>query len=388
MRDIVLEASKNDAIVFNIADLQEHLEQLADKRGKQGRIYPLSWVLALIVMAKLAGEDNPTGITGWIRERAAQLWRLFDWRHERMPCVNTIRTILSEVVDASELEAALVDYLHQRYGGLQSELVAVDGKTLRGTIPKGMTRGVHLLAVYLPEEGVVLKQVMVDRQENEISVAQEALADVDLKGRVVCADAMQTQRELSAYIVGQGGDYLWFVKDNQPTLRADIEQFFKPPRRAAGWHIPALPSESTTVTTAGHGRTETRTLTVMRDDQQFLGWPAVTQVFKLERTVTYKKSGKTTREVAYGLTSCSVQRASPTQLLRWTRTYWGIENGLHYRRDVTLHEDATRMSNDTMASVIATLNNFVIGLTQKLGYNNLPAARRHFGFRLSQQLLG
>ena len=91
-------------------------------------------------------------------------------------------------------------------------------------------------------------------------------------------------------------------------------------------------------------------------------------------------------EVVYGLTSCSPQSASATQLLHWIRAYWGIENGLHYRRDKTLQEDATRFSLPKMPAVMATINNFVIGLTQKLGYPNLPEARRIFDWSIAYQL--
>ena len=73
-------------------------------------------------------------------------------------------------------------------------------------------------------------------------------------------------------------------------------------------------------------------------------------------------------------------------MLCWTRDYWGIENGLHYRRDTTLREDATRMSNDNQAQVMATLNNFIIGLASKLKLRNLAAARRHFDAQLNLAL--
>jgi hypothetical protein len=89
-----------------------------------------------------------------------------------------------------------------------SLVVALDGKTLRGTIPLGQTRGVHLLAAYLPQEGLVLAQVEVDRQENEIVVAPTILMQLDLQGVVVTGDAMFTQRTLSIQIVEAGGDYL------------------------------------------------------------------------------------------------------------------------------------------------------------------------------------
>ena len=110
------------------------------------------------------------------------------------------------------------------------------------------------------------------------------------------------------------------------------------------------------------------------------------QLFKLVRQVTHVKSQKTTTEVVYGLTSCTPKNASAKQLLDWIRAYWGIENGLHYRRDKTLQEDATRFSLPKMPAVMATINNFVIGLTQKLGYANLPEARRIFDWCIASQL--
>ncbi|MCB8980775.1 MAG: ISAs1 family transposase [Ardenticatenaceae bacterium] len=128
-----------------------------------------------------------------------------------------------------ELEATLRQYLHEQYGGQSSVLVAVDGKTMRGTIPKGMTQGVHLLTAYLVEEGIVLKQVEVLPEQNEISTAPALLAGLYLKDKVVIADALQTQRSFCMAVLRQGGQYVLWAKENQSTLLADIQQFFEPP---------------------------------------------------------------------------------------------------------------------------------------------------------------
>lgn len=95
-----------------------------------------------------------------------------------------------------------------RHFGQQSILVVIDGKTRQDTIPKGKTQGVHLLAAYLPEDGIVLLQVAVESKENEITAAPRLLAELDLRGRIVCSDAMFAQRQLSLQIVAQGGDYI------------------------------------------------------------------------------------------------------------------------------------------------------------------------------------
>jgi len=386
VKHIILEATNTDAVFFDIKDLEARLKQLTDTRDARGKIYPLSMILTMVILAKLAGEDKPSGITEWIRLRCDSFVKLFRCKHRRMPCLNIIRGILQEIVSLDELERIFGHYLHDTYGGGQSKLVAIDGKTMRGTIPKGCTQGVHLLAAYLPEEGVVLRQVEVDTKENEIKAAPQLLEGIDLKNKVICADAMHTQRQFSVDILVKGGDYIWFVKDNQPTLRADVEQFFQPAQRYAGWSLPELPRTIAETTDKGHGRLEKRTLTLMVDEQQFLEWPGVCQVFKLERYVQRLQTGKESTEVIYGITSCAPEVAPAEQMLRWTRDYWGIENGLHYRRDVTLHEDATRTSETRLAKTIAAINNFVVALSLKLGYLNLASARRTFNARIAAQL--
>jgi predicted transposase YbfD/YdcC len=314
------------------------------------------------------------------------LVRLFDCKHSRTPCLNTYRTVLGEVISQEELQTAFNRFLLTQYGGQRSVLVAIDGKTMRGTIPTGKTSGVHLLAAYLPEEGVVLAQVAVEAKRNEIVAAPVLLEQVDLKNRVVCGDAMHTQRELSVQIMAAGGDYLWFLKDNQPTTLTDVQQFFVAPRVTPGWRQPTLPKQTAEAVQKGHGRIEKRRLTSMVDEHRFLDWPDAQQVFMLEREVTDVSSGQTRCEIVHGLTSCSPAKASVEQLLHWTQAYWGIENGLHYRRDVTLGEDRTRTANQGFAEVLSILNNFVVSLMQKLQLTNLASARRQFDARTSQLL--
>jgi predicted transposase YbfD/YdcC len=387
MKHIILESIETEAIIFDVTDLAAYLNRLSDSRDKRGKIYALGMILTLVILAKLAGEDKPSGIAEWIRLRCDALVALFGCKHQRVPCLNIIRWVLQAVVCLAELEKVLSQYLYERYGGQASQLVSIDGKTMRGTIPKGYRQGVHLLVAYLPGEGVVLKQVEVGVKENEIKAASTLLEGMEVKHKVVCADALHTQRALSVQLLAQGGDYLWFVKENQPTLLADVEQFFKPPQQMAAWPLPQLPRTVAHTTTKGHGRLETRTLTLMSAESQFPDWPGVRQLFKLERSRTNLSTGQQSTEVVYGLTSCAPERAAAAQLLQWTRHYWGIENGLHYRRDVTLREDATRFSQPALAKAMAIINNFVIGLSQKLGYANLASARRRFNASIAAQLL-
>jgi predicted transposase YbfD/YdcC len=374
---------------FDLHALSAVFTGLPDRRARRGIRYPLAPFLALAVCAKLAGHTRIAALADWARLRADDLAALFGLARATMPHPSTWSRLFAEAVDVAALEQALGQFFQATQATDEvpargSIILAVDGKTLRGTIPAGQTSGVHLVAAYLPERGVVLAQLAVDRKENEIVVVPTLLAHLDLTGMVVVGDAMQTQRHLSTQIVEAGGDYLWFVKENQPRLHADIERLFTP--------LPSLPGtaeEPTDFTTAqhidaAHGRVEERRMTVSSWLQEYSDWPYLAQVFKLERTIW--KLGKPIRDVRYGVTSLPATVADAEHVLRIARAEWGIENGLHYRRDVSLAEDASRLRRGHGPQVLAALNNAVIGLVLTSGERNLAAAQRTFAYRFDRYL--
>jgi len=265
-------------------------------------------------------------------------------------------------------------------------LVTFDGKTMRGTIPAGSSQGVHLLAVFLPHEGVVLAQVAVGRKENEIVAAPRVLATVDLRGKIVIGDAVQTQKALSIQVVQAGGEYIWYAKDNHPQLRADIEHLFQEESCVPGFSPLAKDFQTAHRVQKGHGRVEERTLTTSCLLNDYAEWPYLAQVFKLERRRTKTSDGTTEYQVVYGLSSLTRQEANAECLLDATQDYWGIENGLHYRRDRTLREDDTRITDATRAEAIAILNNLVIGMILREGWPYVPAARRYYDADLDAAL--
>jgi predicted transposase YbfD/YdcC len=295
-----------------------------------------------------------------------------------MPHHTTFRRVLSHIIAPTEFEALVQEYVRSLPGVGRSILVSIDGKTVRGTIDADTPRGEHLLCAYLPAEGVVLLQVAAGEKENEISVAPSLLQGLDLRGKVVMGDAMHTQRALSVQICAAGGDYIWLAKDNQPTLHQDIADLFAPPTPTIlGGFVPNDFQTARTVD-KGHGRQETRTITVSSALVGFSDWPDLGQVFQIERERRTVKSGAVTREIVHGLTSLSAPSADPPSLLGLVRDYWGIENGLHYRRDVTFREDATRLTVGQAGRVMAILNNLVIGLLRWCGFTNLAEARRFY----------
>ena len=295
-----------------------------------------------------------------------------------MPHEVTYSRVLGEAVNVKEFEQVVKGFWNQNaHVGV---LINIDGKALRGTIPVGETQGVHLLAAYLPEEGVALMQVEVGKKENEMVVAPKLLECLDLKGRIVTGDAMFAQRKLSIQIVEAGGDYIWKVKANQAKLLNDIVRLFEAENCPAGTSPMHGDFQTATTTNVGHDRVETRTITTSSMLNAYSDWPYLGQVFKLERKVLHLRTGKETVELSYGVTSLSASQASPKQLLHLARRHWAIENELHYPRDVTFNEDRCRLKIGHAAHSMAIINNLVIGLINQnhLDFQYMPQARRFF----------
>lgn len=364
-------------VVVDLGSLAAYFERLPDQRCARGQRYRLAQVCLLATLAKLSGEDHPVGMAEWAHWRQPMLGPLLGLP-KQLPCHNTYRRVLGDGVRPAALDQQVSAFLQQHQGAGRSVLIVIDGKALRGTIPPGQSQGVHLLAAYLPAEGIVLVQVAVPDKENEIVAAPKVLASLDLRGKIVIGDAMHTQRELSVQILDAGGDYIWVAKDNQPTLRRDIEAWFAPESHVKGFSPVSKDFQTAHTVDKGHGRREARTLTTSSMLNAYLDWPGVAQVFKLERRTICLATGEVRHEVVYGLTSLAAEKAPPKRLLSLIRQYWGIENGLHYRRDKSLHEDATRTRNPNLAQNLATLNNLVVGLALTHGWRYVPEARRYY----------
>ena len=374
-------AEQAAASIINIGHLLDYLRRVKDGRKRRGVRYPLEIILLLFILAKLCGENKVYGIADWVQLRSAYLIEALGLKlkRKRLPHHSTYRRILTDEISADDLEVIVSEYLAQLPRRSQELVIVIDGKTVRGTITLEDPFGLHLLAAYLPGEGVVLMQMVVEKdKENEIVVAPKLLQCLDLRNKVVIGDAMHTQRQISAQIVAAGGDFVWIVKDNQANTRQAIEQLFAPEKAVPGLGCPAMDFRSAQRSEKQAGRIESRRITVSSLMNDYLDWPALGQVFKLERRFITLATGAVESEVRYGLTSLTRQNASPEKLLAIVRSEWGIENGLHYRRDVTFQEDRTRMTDKRMGRAMAIINNLVVSIINSQGFTNHAQARRGF----------
>jgi predicted transposase YbfD/YdcC len=209
-----------------------------------------------------------------------------------------------------------------------------------------------------------------EQGETEQTVVPALLARLPLGGQIITADALHCQVSLCRQIRAAGGDYLLIVKENQPALYADIALHFAEP--------PPGERFATTRRADRHGdRTEVRQLWASTALTGYLAWPGVAQVCKVERVVHHKR--QRTQEVRYAITSLA--HAGAARLLTLIRDHWGIENRLHYVRDVTFGEDASRIRTRSAPHVLAALRNAVLGLLRQQGWDNIAAARRHYAWQ-------
>ncbi len=378
----------DEPFAFPLQALIEDLAPLVDKRARRGRRYQLAPLIAIAVLAKLAKHSQLREIAHWAKLRQDELTELLGLERRTMPHPSTWSRIFSCALDPAELDRLIGEF----FSGLLADgparegdiAINIDGKTLRGTIPSGATQEVHLVAAYLPGSGFVLAQLEVGLKANEITVAPSLLAQIELNVAAVSGDAMFAQRKLSALIISGGGNYLWKVKANQPELLGDIELLFLPLRkpereRAYDWRTARMVQK-------GHGHLEEREIEISGALAGYSDWPGLAQVYKLTCRTQYLGTGKTTHSVHYGVTSLSASQADAARVMSLELGHWGIEGGLHQRRDVSLGEDRSQVRMGKAPHVLASLNNVVVGLASHLGEANLASLQRSFAYRFDKAL--
>jgi predicted transposase YbfD/YdcC len=366
-------------LIYDLGSLYDYLNQIKDPRGKNGKQYPLTLLMIWMILAKLCGEDKPSGIAEWVTHRK-ELWVEYQLTDKmRTASHMTYRRVLQEILDVEEFEEVMEKYHQQQLTKGQEVVFSMDGKAIRGTIPSGSYRGTHLLAIFVPQKGLVLAQANVDQKENEIVVAPHLLRQVSLAGAIVIADALHTQKNLCNVVVENDGNYVLTVKDNQSRTRWAIEKLFVHEVCNLQKGIPLSKDfQMGGNTEKKHGRLEKRTMMTSTLLNDYLGWPHLAQVFRVEKIIWQNHNKTYNRQIIYGITSLTPEQADPIRLLELLRGYWGIESGLHYRRDVTLHEDATRLTVGNSGQNMPILNNLVVGLGLSGPNKNLASVRRFF----------
>ncbi len=249
-------------------------------------------------------------------------------------------------------------------------------------------KALHVVSAWAGQTGITLGQVAVAAKSNEITAMPQLLEVLDLRDKIVTTDALGCQKAIAETIVAGGGDYILAVKDNQPTLHAEIQAAFA--KEAAPV---ARSAQIYTTEDQGHGRYEHRTVRVVpaRDHlsaTQCAAWLGVLTVVMVTRVVWCETTGVGSAEVSYFLSSL---RPNARRIGTAIRGHWSIENGLHWVLDVVFREDARRLYDRTAAENVALLNRLALSLLRgDAGKGSMKVKRKRAGWHIPYlaQLLG
>ena len=374
------------------------LSEVPDPRKEKGKRHPLSAILALGIIAHLAGCKSYTAVAEYGRSHD-ELREALGFRHAKTPCAATFHNVLKSL-DAEALTEKLTHWAtlgFESFRPSEGSLtgVSIDGKTLRQSKRHGAPRA-HLLSVVSHELGITLRQKALSEKDHEIPGSLDMLAMFDVSGKVLTTDALLTQRRFSEAVCLSGGDYLLPVKGNHQTLLADIERVFQHPAETPfqtgyeilkaehqedGEHLDTHQSIETR-----HGRIDTRRLTCSTMLNTYLDWPGVQQVFEYTTQRQNITTGAIEIHKQYGITSLSAERASAADLLKYKRGHWSIENRSHWIRDVVFGEDASEVRCGDIPAVMAVLRNTALAILRFAGYTHISKTMRLLAGKPKQAL--
>lgn len=336
--------------------LLEILSIVPDPRVERTRAHKLVDIMVITLLAQINGAEGWDDIEDFGVAREAWL-RAFLALPSGIPSADTFRRVF-EAIDTRTFGQCLAELTAELAQDLTGQVVAIDGKTLRGSFDRRSGRKpLHMVGAWVASRGISLGQVITEEKSNEITAIPELLKIIDVRNAIVTIDAMGCQKKIAAAIIESGADYLLALKDNHPNLHTDVETAFA---SSAPTDDHKQPENVFTSEDKGHGRREFRRVAVRTTVERLSGfedWSGLRSVVMVERERAVGE--KTSREVSYYLSSLT---ASAETVSRAVRGHWSIENSLHWALDVTFREDDSRIRSRAGAANLAISRRLALSL--------------------------
>jgi predicted transposase YbfD/YdcC len=329
------------------------LEKVRDPRLDRNRLHKLVDMLVISLCGFLAGCESWVDVELFGKSKREWLEGFLELPNG-IPSHDTFGRLFA-LLDPEQLVPVLQEFVHAVTGSLQSEIIAIDGKTLARSGDKDADKkALHLVSAWATQHGVVLGQFATAEKSNEITAIPELLKILDIRGATVTIDAMGCQKTIAQQVRDQGGDYVLAVKGNQKGLHRLLKFYF-------GRGHQNLQRSKLTTKEKGHGRRETRTYTVLKAPTAVgRRWPDAQSIVRVRRRST--SQGKTTEEVRFFISSLAPEAE---HLARCVREHWGIENQLHWSLDVTFNEDQSRIRQGHAAENAALLRRLALSILKQ-----------------------
>jgi predicted transposase YbfD/YdcC len=334
-------------------------ENLTDPRMERTKRHSLLEIIILAVCGTLGNANGWADIERYGKTKLS-FFRTFLELPNGIPSHDTFGRVFA-MLDPAALMACIQQWLDALGAAVAGEVVAIDGKTLRGSFDTAAGKNpLHLVSAWACEARLTLGQVAVDAKSNEITAIPLLVELLDLKGRIVTIDAIGCQKDITTAIRAREADYVLAVKNNQPTLYQTIQEAFV--AHAEKDYLDPLLKRIKTVE-RGHGRNETREYFIAEAPAELIRsgeWKDVRSIGMVCRT--REINGEETAEIVYYITSLP---AKVKQFAKAVRSHWGIENQLHWSLDVIFAEDQSRARKDHSPLNLGMLRRLALAILRK-----------------------
>ncbi len=350
--------------VHPLGDVLRYFEAVPDPR-RFNVTYTLTQLLTCTLMAVLCRCDDYEEIAGWVAARHPWLVQVLGLPVGRSPCRKTFERLFRRL-DPTALRGCFIELTAQLADASQGRLIAIDGKTLRGSFDQAhRALPIHLVHAWDKANGLMLGQIMVDDKSNEITAVPALLELLDVQGALVSLDAMHCQKQTAAVIGDAGADYLLAVKSNQKTLHEDIKLFFDDALEQCDEQVLTHTMEPD----SGHGRLDERTTWASGEvgwlRRRHPDWPNLRGIVCVEGRRLDFATGQSSTHRRYYVTSLDPRKVGAAHLGQAVRGHWSIENNLHWCLDVSFNDDAARVRKGHGPVNLAAIKRHVLGLVKR-----------------------
>jgi len=316
---------------------KDSFEALPDPRVIGRTSHRLLDILFLTLCAVICGMDDWEAVEDW--GHARQEWlRQYVPLENGIPSHDTLGRVFA-ALDAKQFEACFVQWMSSLCPSLEGEIIAIDGKTARGSHGRDEA-ALHMVSAFVCGSGLTLGQWKTEEKSNEITAIPLVIDSLDLAGATVTIDAMGCQKTVAQAIIDKGADYVLALKGNQGTLHEAVRRFFD----VAQWqHYAEFADWGHATEEAGHGRIEWRRCVALAcpTGEPFDNWDGIESIVMVESMRQTENNVSTERR--YFISSLP---PDSERLAHAIRSHWEIENRLHWCLDMTFGEDASRTRID------------------------------------------
>lgn len=337
----------------------QHFDPLPDPRVERNKLYPLMEILLLVVCAMLSGAEGWEAIEEFGKNK-------LDWLRKFAPFANgipshdCIAAVISRL-NPKAFQACFRSWTRAIAEITDGEFIAIDGKTARGSRDRRRGRhALHMVSAWGNRNRLVLGQEATEEKSNEITAIPKLLELLDLKGCIVSIDAMGCQRTIAEQIIDQGGEYVLGLKGNQSTLQETVEDFFTTARAA---DFAEVAHGYTEEIDKDHGRLEVRRYWISEELQtipETHRWAGLRSIGMVERECWVE--GKHSVEQRHYINAIG---ADAKRFACAVRGHWGVENLLHWRMDVVLNEDASRIRKGNAPAIMTSIRHLCMNLFEQ-----------------------